>query len=243
MACGGGGKSRLWKWDEERNSYEFRRSFKGHERAVFCCKFDKRTVVTGARDGVVKVWDFRSASELYSFKAHSAAVHSIDWDRRNIVTASRDRITRYWQLETGQCLTEMPSKNWSLCARMSGDLVVTGGEGKVRLWDTRSGSIVRKFSCHTSFPPSWVTSVQFDDNKLVGGSFNRCAYIWDFGSSRIINRWVAHEDKVTAVQLYGTHLYTASRDRSVKRWDFNSEPTLPDSPHGKRSGHQGCAIM
>lgn len=243
MACGGGGKTRLWKWDEDRNMYEYRRSFKGHTRAIFCCKFDKRTVVTGSRDGVVKVWDFRSATELYSFKAHSAAVHSMDWDRRNVVTASRDRVTRFWHLETGQCITEMSSKNWSLCAKMSGDLVVTGGEGKVRLWDTRAGSVVRKFSCNTTFPPSWITSVQFDDNKIAGGSFNRCAYIWDLGSARIINRWVAHEDKVTAVHFEGTEMYTASRDRTVKRWDFDSEPILPESPVSKRSGNSGCAIM
>lgn len=243
MACGGGGKTRLWKWDEDKQMYEYRRSFKGHTRAIFCCKFDKRTVVTGSRDGVVKVWDFRSSTELYSFKAHSAAVHSMDWDRRNVVTASRDRVTRYWQLETGQCISELSSNNWSLCTRMQGDMVVTGGEGKVRLWDLRTGTTVRKFSCNASFPPSWVTSVQFDENKLVGGSFNRCAYIWDFGSGRVINRWVAHEDKLTAIQIDGTELYTASRDRSVKRWDFNSEPNLPPPTSGKRSAQQGCSVM
>lgn len=244
IACGGGGKARLWKYDETKGEYEFRRTFKGQTRAVFCCKFDKRTVLTGTRDGFVTVWDFRSASELYSIQAHSAAVHDIDWDRRNMLSVSRDKVGRYWQIETGQCISELPSKNWALCTQMKGNLALIGGEGKTKLWDLRSGTVVRKFACNTLFPPSWITCAEFDDNKVVAGSFNRNAYIWDVGSGRLINRWAAHEDKISGLYLADNHLYTASRDRTVKKWDFDTQPVLLQSYPPRRSPHQAnCSVM
>lgn len=230
MACGAGGKARLWKQNSDTGQYEYRRTFKAHHRTIYCLKFDRRTVVTASRDGVVKTFDFRSAIPLRTINAHCKAINGLDWDGRRIVTAGQDKALRLWHLESGRCLQEYFNKNWFLCTRLKDQLIMTGGEGKVKLWDIRSGEEVRRFSCNTSFPPSWITCLQFDDNKVIGGSFNRCAYIWDLGSSRIINRWAAHEDKITALHYDDTELFTASRDRTVHKWSFDSEPFLPTDP-------------
>jgi len=243
MACGAGGKTRLWKWDPDVRQYEFRRTFKGHGRSVLNVRFDKHSVITSARDGSVNVWDFRSAALLRTIQAHSKSVNGMDWDGRRIVTAGQDRLLKLWHLESGACVQTMSNSKWFLCTQLKDDMAMTGGEGKVKLWDLRSGQVVRKFSTHMSFPPAWITCLQFDDNKAVGGSFNRCAYIWDLGSARVINKWTAHEDKISSLYFEGSQLYTGSRDRHVKRWDFDSEPILPeyDYTHGSKSSN--CSLM
>jgi WD40 repeat protein len=241
MACGAGGKARLWKYDYEGGYYEYRRTFKAHQRTITCLNFDRRTVVTASRDGVLKTFDFRSSVPLRTIEAHSKSINGMDWDGRRIITAGQDKALRLWHLETGTCTQEFFNKNWFLCTRLKDQLVLTGGEGKVKLWDLRSGEEVRSFSCNTSFPPSWVTCLQFDDNKVVAGSFNRCTYVWDFGSSKTLNRWAAHEDKITALFYEGTELFTASRDRTVRQWNFDSEPILPTYPPEKSTS--SCKVM
>lgn len=240
IASGGGGRSRLWKYKSSSNSWEFRRTFKGHDRSVFNVKFDKRTVVTSGRDGAVKVWDFRTAALLRSIPAHSKSINGMDWNRKSVATAGQDRQLNVWRVETGQCSNHFEGKNWFFCVKMQDNLLVTGGEGKVRLWDTRSGQNERSYAAGSSFPPAWITSLQFDDNKIVAGSFNRDCYVWDFNSTRILNRWTAHDDKITAIYYENNELFTSSRDRTVRRWDFDSEPSLPTPTPARRPT---CATM
>jgi len=62
--------------------------------------------------------------------------------------------------------------NFSILAAIKFDntYIVTGGDKHIKVWDAKTGQLIRTLKGHTGhFPPGWVTSLQFDDNKIISG--------------------------------------------------------------------------
>lgn len=50
-----------------------RHCFQGHVGGVLCLQFDKRRLVTGGADHLVRLWDVRSGRSLHVFHGHKVS--------------------------------------------------------------------------------------------------------------------------------------------------------------------------
>ena len=140
-------------------------------------------------------------------------------------------------------------KGWVSCLQMSNHLIVSGGgDGTIRIFDTRSGQNTRTIKTETSIfsvgkggyrllltVKGWITCLQWDENKIVTGSADKYIRVHDIISGKCINTLKGHRDIVTGVQYDSQKLLSSSLDRTVRTWDFsgssaNANPAENESP-------------
>jgi WD40 repeat protein/serine/threonine protein kinase len=97
---------------------------------------DGRRLLSGHRDGSMKLWDVESASCVRVFEGHTNEIQSLDWSvdgRLALTTGFCDR-TKLWDVETGQCLHSFESA-W--CACLSSDCkfaFVSEAQGELQVY-------------------------------------------------------------------------------------------------------------
>ena len=63
-----------------------------------------------------------------------------------------------------------------------------------------------------------VTSLSLDWSKIVSGSRDKTARIWDILTGRLLEVCAGHSDSVSCVSLHDNHVLTASWDGDVRCW-------------------------
>ena len=208
---------------------------------------DGRLALTTCVDQKVRIWDVAQRTVvgqlLHSGQAISSAV--ISPDQKRVLTVSTGNQIRLWELESGQQvdiedragLFHLPSDGtsvWSAIFSPTGEQILTVGGNEARLWDTDNGSEIASFTPHSS-----VASAHFspDGTRIVTGSWDNTARIWDSLSGRALRKLTGQHTQSVNSAVYspdGAHVLTASDDRTAVLWDANSgEPIIV------LSGHQG----
>jgi len=166
----------------------------GHADSIRALRFsrDGRFVVTASSDRTAKLWETRTGREVRIFKGHSSGVNSVDFspDGKFIVTGSNDGSAKLWDAVTGREVKAFGSPD-SYQGSMSfdsymasvngvslspdGKYVVTGTFDGVKLWDVRTGRILRSFS------GSMILSVRFspDSRYVLTAGAHRTARLLD----------------------------------------------------------------
>jgi COMPASS component SWD3 len=121
--------------------------------------------------------------------------------------------------------------------RMMQNYVVTGGYDKtVRLWDARTGALLRTFIGHNSA----VSRVIFNPlgNLVISGSKDYTIKFWDLVSGVCVKTYSSHFGEVTSVEMNkaGSLLLSGSKDNSNRLWDVRLA-----RPIRRFKGHQNTS--
>jgi WD40 repeat protein len=166
----------------------------GHADSIrtLCFSRDGRFVLTASNDRTAKLWETKTGREIRTFKGHSSGVNSVDSspDGKFIVTGSSDGSAKLWDVVTGREFRALGSSdsfqgNLSFDSFMAsvnsvsfspdGNYVVIGTNAGVKLWDVKTGSLLRSFS------GSMILSISFSPDSryvLVAGA-DRTARLLD----------------------------------------------------------------
>ncbi|CCH41356.1 Mitochondrial division protein 1 [Wickerhamomyces ciferrii] len=173
---------------------------------------------------------------IYSFESHIEEITALSFHNYTLVSGSQDRTLRQWDLTTGHCLqtidvlwasqiNQTTNVEQSVvvdrvnpfigCLQTYDAALATGtSDGLVRLWDLRSGEVVRSLVGHTA--P--VTCLQFDDKYLATGSLDRSIRIWDLRTGGIHDAF-AYESPITSLQFDSRRIVSSNNESSVKIYD------------------------
>ncbi len=93
---------------------------------------------------------------------------------------------------TGETLRQLPSENgWSIVAMWSPDgtiLAVGYQDGVIKLWDTDTWNIIKKFSAHQG--AIWDLNWSPDGRRIISGdAANSMIYVWDVETGEIVMSW------------------------------------------------------
>jgi F-box and WD-40 domain protein CDC4 len=79
---------------------------------------------------------------------------------------------------------------------MRGDTLVTGGsDGSVRVWSLKEMCPIHRLAAHDNS----VTSLQFDDTRVVSGGSDGRVKIWDLKTGHLVRELIAQGEAVWRV--------------------------------------------
>jgi RNA polymerase sigma factor (sigma-70 family) len=110
---------------------------------------DGKTLATGGRDGLVKLWDVASGRHLRTLELQYTQVEALAWSRdgRTVASAGRGGVIRLLDAATGKDLCRQPGHVAGvLRVALSPDgktAVTAGWDRTIRWWDTATGRELR----------------------------------------------------------------------------------------------------
>jgi WD40 repeat protein len=156
-------------------------------------------------------------------------------DGKQIVSASQDKTVRVWDIETGKTVRiirgETGAGNWGAINAMAlspdGRWLAVGGllhhtdravVGAIRLYDFSSGTLETLLKGHDGFV--FALAFSADSKRLISGSSDKTAILWDLSTRRQLLRLSGHAETVKAVAISkdGARVVTGSEDETLRLW-------------------------
>ncbi|WP_405817547.1 WD40 repeat domain-containing protein [Streptomyces sp. NBC_01390] len=194
---------------------------------------DGKTLATGGRDGVARLWDLTTGTVTDTLTTQGMAVVdavAFSPNGYTVATSSEDLTdsrVRLWDLLTVTPPTVQPTleaPHWHgfkplAFGRLDDQLATGGADNIVRVWNV-SGTVNAAVTGHTG--P--VTTVAFspDGDTLATGSKDRTVRLWDTSTRGVypIDTLTGHTAEVTSVAFSpdGRTVASAGLDGTVRLW-------------------------
>ncbi len=118
---------------------------------------DGSSVISGACDNTVRVWNLSSGECTATLEGHTGFVRSVALtpDGRSIVSGSDDGTVRVWDLSSGECTATLEGHSgyvMSVALTPDGTSVVSGSsDNAVRVWALSSGECTATLEGHSGY--------------------------------------------------------------------------------------------
>lgn len=228
------GRVRTWDAEDGRFLYEL----DGHEEAVQVVTFgkDSRWLFSGSHDRTVRVWDMDrgtlSANKAVFDRVDTMGAIAVGGSEALLATApgpgasaSLDYSIKLWESHDAwprAVLTGHVASVRSVAFAHGVDFVASAsGDGAVKLWDSANASCLRTV---TNAVLTEVVVFTPDARWVVAGMADGRLRILDTNTLLSVREWSAHQRPVQSLTISadGQWLATASPDRSVALWEFES---------------------
>lgn len=146
------------------------------------------------------------------------------------VVVGADEAVQIWDLKTSQLLLRLVDPQQSekaqvvqLAYEKNAEIIAAGyTDGSIRIWDTRSSTVVIVFNGHKSY----VSKLEFsrDGTQLISGGADTTVIVWDLINEQGLYRLKGHKAPITAiVPLDDNYMVTVSKDGVMKLWDLKTQ--------------------
>ncbi|KAG0657238.1 Mitochondrial fission protein [Maudiozyma exigua] len=177
-----------------------------------------------------------------TFESHVDEVTCLSINSNHLVSGSQDRTIRVWDLYTGNCIETLDlnfsDMSQSALANQSEtvsigetEVPITGAlqafdvalatgtkDGIVRLWDLRSGEVIRTLKGHQGA----ITCLKFDTTNIVTGSLDKSVKTWDLRTGKMVDSF-SFESFVKSLNFDSSKIVVATNENAVKVFDRNEK--------------------
>lgn len=138
---------------------------------------ESRHVVSGGRDGTIRIWDFESEEELLSVSGGGF----LDWSPRDsrIVSSDSENGVVIWDGNTGDALvqfelgTRVLAVDWNGAANM---IAAGGSDGSIAVWNAQTAGLIANIGASdTVLSLAWHPN----SNLLAVSAFDTPVNIWN----------------------------------------------------------------
>ncbi|KAH7024897.1 beta transducin-like protein HET-E2C*40 [Microdochium trichocladiopsis] len=201
----------------------------GHDSHVLCAAFsaDNRRIVSGTRDGIIKIWNATTGECQSTLNAGPILVRSCAFspDNRRIISGHPYTIHIWDASAHSNCSAPAGHKDMIRSIAFSADgqhVVSTSIDGTAKLWGTASGTCLATLAGHTN----QTFSAAFSPNgQHVVTCSQSAVRIWNRASGACESSWNA--DSTAAVfSIDGQHIISANNHGICKLWNVASASCL-----------------
>jgi GTPase SAR1 family protein len=245
---------KLW----ETRSGKLLRTLEGHRGVVWSVAFDPQggTLASGSSDGTVKLWETRSAELLRTVQGHRGVVWSVAFGPQGgtLASGSFDGTVKLWEARSGKLLRTLEGHGrdvWGVSFGPSGrdvwgvsfgpqggTLASESYDNTVKLWETRSGKLLRTLEGHTTIVD--VVAFSPDGRLLASKSADHTIRLWSCETWETVavipepthtSRWIpalAFHPKSPLLATAGLEQGTPGEERSrlIHLWELDLDVLL-----------------
>ncbi|CAH0481759.1 unnamed protein product [Peronospora belbahrii] len=99
-------------------------------------------------------------------------------------------------------------------------LFSTSKDSTFKVSATLDGTLRRNLSCNLALSCCGVSP---DEKYVFVGSWDNCIYMYSMDVGRVIDQITAHDDGLSAIDVYEDRLLSSSWDGSIKTWHYTSK--------------------
>eukprot|EP01033_Poteriospumella_lacustris_P002276 gene2276-1660_t len=216
-------KVNIWRVGSVENIW----SLNYNKAPIDCVCFDstEQNVVSGARNGSIKVFDLNEGKLARTLTGHQVSVTSMQYHPYGefLITGSADCTMKFWDLRSKSCVeTYTGHKKDVTCVRFSPDgkwVASAAKDGLMNFFDL----IATKHINSIRTAPSYINTFEFNPLELavIGATSSRYVRVWNLDSMSVMHTTPAESTPIAALSIpdSGSSLYTTSRS-GVKIWDL-----------------------
>ena len=199
---------------------------RGHKGAILSVGFspDGNTVITGSRDGTVRLWDVKTGMQRQELKGYAECICSVAFspDNNFVLAGTLNGEVCLWDLKARtepQIFKGHTGAILSVSFSPDGSVALTGSrDGKACLWDVKLGELLLELAGHTDC----IRSVAFspDSTTVLTGSQDDTACVWDATEGTRLQKLTDHAGGVNSVAFSadGKTILTGSGDKRICLW-------------------------
>ena len=158
---------------------------------VFSIAFapDGKTLLAGAWDGSIRLWDVATGKEIRRFTGHRGWVRTVAFspNGKTFASGGKDAIIRVWETATGKELRRLEGHRYGiqhLAYSPDGKLLASLGQS-LRLWDAATGREVRRIESR-----SGIGSLAFTpDGKLLAYGGTNSIALYDLSAGKDVRQF------------------------------------------------------
>ncbi|CAO3634041.1 unnamed protein product [Cunninghamella blakesleeana] len=192
---------------------------------------------------------------VLTLEGHKSEITALHADATNIVSGSNDKTMKLWDLETQNCVLTMDvmwasqhsgstsSSSWSMDsfkfnffepavdfvgALQFWNFALASGtvDGKLRMWDLRTGQAHRTLPGHKGA----ITSLQFDEIHLVSGSADKTIRVWDLRTGSVFET-LTFSEPISSLRFNASRIMNTADSNDINIYNRTS------FQHSRLSGH------
>ncbi|KAJ3070743.1 hypothetical protein HDU98_006242 [Podochytrium sp. JEL0797] len=210
---------------------ECRRTISDNKAGVTSLAYTStNTLISGAYDGCLKLFNADSGKCVRSFNAHDLSVWAIATEENSgrFFSAGSDGKIKVWNLDASveggeECiktLTDHQRKVYSLQVSNS-RLYSAASDGKIKIWSTDTLTCETTIQAHTDCINS-IVLVDNDPTKMISVSSDRTVKLWDLTTATEIHTFADIGSEGLDVTSGAGMIFASTFDASIVGFDMTS---------------------
>lgn len=179
--------------------------------------------------GNVKVWELATGKLLHTLLGHQKPVNFVIISPDGKILASGSNKIKIWNLHKGDRICTLWHAFAVHAAAISSDgtiLASASSDGKIRLWNPRTGEPLRTLSGHKG--DVYCVAISPNGDTLLSGGGDRTIKMWELDSGKLLHTFTGHVEEVKSIALSpdGCVLFSGGADNTVRIWCLQSGELL-----------------